>query len=180
MKKNLLFLLLILVPFIMNAQDDALAEVPNLPLDDEGKIRYKEVVQEDATQKDLFKRCIKWINKEYKNPATVTPTRDMVNGKIVIAHTFRLKNTLESGTSVNAGTVMYNMTIRFKDGRYRVEMTDFVSKKASRTPAEKWLDKTNAAYNPEYAKQIDIFAKEKLESLKAGMQPAKVYKEEEW
>ncbi len=178
--KNTLFLFMIFMPFLLSAQLEAELTTPNIPLDDEGKIRYKEVVKEDATQKDLFKRCVKWINKEYKSPGTVTKTRDMVNGKIVINHTFRLKKTIESGTSINAGDVMYEMTIRFKDGRYRAEMTNFVVKKTSRTPAEKWLDKADSSYNPEYAKQLDEFANAKMESLKKGMKPAKEYKEEEW
>ena len=180
MKKNILFLFIILTPFLLSAQAETDLATPNIPLDDEGTIRYKEVVKEDATQKDLFKRCVKWINKEYKSPGTITKTRDMVNGKIVINHTFRLKKVLESGTSTNAGDVLYEMTIRFKDGRYRAEITNFVMKKASRTPAEKWLDKSDNLYNAEYARQLDEFARAKMESLKKGMKPAKEYKEEEW
>ncbi|NOR87903.1 MAG: DUF4468 domain-containing protein [Bacteroidales bacterium] len=180
MKKNILFLFVIFMPFLLSAQFEAESTSPNIPLDEEGKIRYKEVVKEEASQNDLFKRCVKWINKEYKSPNTVTKTRDMVNGKIVINHTFRIKNTLESGTSTNAGDVMYEMTIRFKENRYRVEMTNFFLKKTSRTPAEKWLDKSDAKYNPEYIKQLDEFSLALLESLKEAMKPAKVYKEEEW
>lgn len=180
MKRNALFLLMILAPFFIKAQMEANADAPNVPLDEEGQIRYKEVVEEPASQQDLFKRCVKWINGEYKNPSTVTPTRDMVNGKIVITHVFRLQNTLETGTVTDVGDVMYDFTIQFKDNRYRLEMTNFVLKKASRFPAEKWLDKTSADYNPDYIRQLDVFAKGLIESLKAGMKPAKEYKEEEW
>ncbi len=180
MKKNTLFLMMIFIPYLLIAQLEAEPSTPNIPIDEGGKIRYKEVVKEEASQNDLFKRCVKWINSEYKNPNSVTKTRDMVNGKIVIAHTFRVQNTLENGSSVDAGDVMYEMTVRFKDNRYRVEITGFYLKKTSRTPAEKWLDKTDASYNPAFAKQLDEFARAKMTSLKKGMKPAKVYKEEDW
>jgi len=180
MKQKSLFLLMILMPFLIMAQQEAISTSSNIPLDEEGQIRYKEVVKEQASQKDLFKRCVKWINKEYKNPSSVTPTRDQVNGKIVIRHIFRLNKTLESGTKTSAGDVMYQMTIRFKDNRYRVEMTNFVLRKTSRTPAERWLDKSDSMYNPEFIKQLDDFARAQIASLKEGMKPAKVYKEEDW
>ena len=180
MKKNILLIIGFLAPFFIQAQIDAASATSDIPLDEEGHIRYKEVVKEPAGQKELFKRCVKWINKEYKSPSSVTPTRDMVNGKIVIRHTFRLKNTLESGIAVDAGDVMYEMTIRFKDNRYRVEMTNFILKKTSRTHAERWLDKSDSMYNPEYIKQLDEFARKQIASLKEGMKPAKVYKEEDW
>lgn len=174
---KLIILLGIIVLFFIRVQTDlSIAEVP---LDEEGQIRYIELVKEDANATDLFKRCVKWINKEYKNPSSITPTRDMVNKKIVIRHRFNLSQTLESGTTTSAGQVMYDMIIRFKDGRYRAEMTNFVLKKTSKFPCENWLPEGTAP-NSANLKQLDTFAKEKLESLKEGMMPPKVYEEEEW
>lgn len=179
MKKRLIILISLLAPFFINAQTDLGTSPPQIPLDDEGIIRYVEVVQEDANAKDLFKRCVKWINVNYKNPNTATPTRDMVNKKIVIRHSFRLKNTLASGTTQNAGEVMYEMIIRFKDGRYRAEFTNVNLKKTSKFPAENWLP-TGSHPNPGNLKQLDDFATALLASLKEGMKPEKEYKEEEW
>ncbi len=177
MKKNLIIILAIIAPFILKAQTDL--STPEVPLDEEGQIRYIELVKEDANANDLFKRCVKWINKEYKNPASVTPTRDMVNKKIVIRHRFNLTKTLESGTTTSSGQVMYDLIVRFKDGRYRAEMTNFVLKKTSKFPCENWLPEGSAP-NSLNLGQLDAFAKEKLESLKEGMKPPKEYKEEEW
>lgn len=179
MKKNLIILISILAPFVLLAQTDLSISPPQIPLDDEGTIRYVEVVQEEANAKDLFKRCVKWINVNYKNPNTVTPTRDMVNKKIVIRHSFRLISTLETGTTKNTGEVMYDMIIRFKDGRYRAEFTNVILKKTSKFPAENWLP--NGSHpNPGNLKQLDDFATALLASLKEGMKPEKEYKEEEW
>lgn len=179
MKKNLLILISIISPFVLNAQTGLTSSPPQIPLDDEGMIRYVEVIEEDADAKDLFKRCVKWINVTYKNPNTVTPTRDMVNKKIVIRHSFRLKNTLETGISKDAGEVLYDLIIRFKDGRYRAEITNVILKKTSKFPAENWLA-DGSHPNPGYLQQLDEFATDLLDSLREGMKPEKEYKEEEW
>ena len=179
MKNKTLLILLMFVPFLLIAQTDEIT-MPDIPLDEEGNIRYIEVVNEDAKSKDLFYRCVSWINTEYENPNSVTRKRDMVNGKIEILHQFRVYNTLESGTRASAGLVYYTLIIRFKDGRYRAEIKDFIIKRQIRTPANIWLDKSKIDYSPNYATQLDEFAKAKLESLKKGMMPKKVYKEEEW
>ncbi len=181
MKKYLLLIFVVLSPFLLSAQTTIeSAAMPDIPVDEEGHIRYIEVVKEPGIQKDLFKRCVKWINGAYKNPASVTPTRDVEDGKIVVRHNFRLYDTQEDGSVSQGSAVLYDMIIRFKDNRYRIEMTNFVLKKTSRFPAEKWMKKSTADYNPEYLKQLDAFAHEKIESLKKGMKPAKVYKEEDW
>lgn len=181
MKKNILFIFIVLSPFLLSAQTTTEpAAMPDIPIDEKGHIRYIEVVKEEGTQKDLFKRCVKWINGAYKNPTSVTPTRDVEDGKILIRHNFRLYNKQEDGSVSQGGMVLYDMIIRFKENRYRIEMTNFILKKTSRFPAEKWMEKSTADYNPEYLKQLDAFAHEKIENLKKGMKPAKVYEEEEW
>jgi hypothetical protein len=179
MKKYLVIIACIIFPFIIKAQTDLASSAPQVPVDAEGTIRYVEVVDEDASDTDLFKRCVKWINKEYKNPTTVTPTRDMVNKKIVIRHQFRMQSTTETGATTNEGDVMYDFNLQFKDGRYRLEMTNFVLKTTSRFPAENWLP-AGSHPNPINLQKLDEFAREMIASLKQGMKPEKEYVEEEW
>lgn len=176
MKLKLIFLLSIIFPIVMNAQSES---TPPVPLDEEGNIRYVEVVKQEGQAKDLFKRCVKWINSEYKNPSSVTPTRDMEDKKIVIRHQFQLQATNAEGVNVKGGLVQYDMVIRFKDGRYRLEMKAFKLKSTSGTKAEEWLP-DGAKPSPDKLKQLNDFATAKIESLKKGMQPKKEYQEEEW
>lgn len=180
MKNKALLMIMIFVPFFLMAQKNIQINMPEIPLDEKGKIKYVEVVKEDATKDELFKRCVRWINTEYKNPNSVISTRDMVNGKIEIHHQFRVYNTLESGTKTIAGTVLYKMIIRFKEGRYRVQMDDFIIKKTIRTDAEIWLDESHAEYSPSYATQLNDFSLAIIASMKKGMVPKKEYVEEEW
>lgn len=176
MKLKFVLLLSIIFPFIIKAQTDASSVVP---VDEEGTIRYVEVIEQDGNAKELFKICVKWINGEYKNPATVTPTRDMEDKKIVIRHQFQLQSTNAEGVQVKGGLVQYEMTIRFKDGRYRAEMTNFKLKSTSGTPAEDWLP-NGSSPSPENLKQLNDFATALIDSLKKGMKPEKEYEEEEW
>jgi len=53
----------------------------------------------------------------------------------------------------------------------------------SHDDAERWLDKTDQAYHPNwdlYLGQLDDFAKQLLEDLKNSMEPEQIIKEEEW
>jgi len=75
--------------------------------------------------------------------------------------------------------VMYDMIIRFKDGRYRAEITNVILKRTSKFPAENWLP-YGSHPNAGYLQQLDDFANELMMSLKEGMKPEKEYQEEEW
>ncbi len=178
--KSKYFLLLVsfVMPLWMWAQDTqrATAEVP---LDKTGKIRYKEVVEQEGTPTELFKLCVKWINTAYANPTAVTKKRDMADKKIVIKHLFPIYD----GEHTNAnktGHVLYTMTIQFREGRYKVEITDFLLKQVSRFPANRWLKEGSADYHPEYIAQLHTFATDMINDLKKGMLPKAEYQEEEW
>ncbi|HPE55314.1 MAG TPA: DUF4468 domain-containing protein [Bacteroidales bacterium] len=151
----------------------------SVPVNDDGKIEYKEVVEENGNPEEFFIRAVTWINSFYSNPFDVTKTRDQSSGIIKGLHRFRMEKTLEDGQKVDAGTVQYEFKLEFKDGRYRYTLGDFVLRQNSAIPTEKWLN----ASDPEsksYLKQLDNFAQDWIKSLKEGMKPVVVKKEEEW
>ncbi len=160
------------------------AQSSKLPIDEEtGKITYKEVVKVEGSKEDLFNRSISWINSFYKNPLDVTRERNFANGVVKGLHRIRLKNVDKDGTKTDAGTVQYEFTLQFKDGRYRYILGDFVLKAGSKIPVEKWLNKKDPKYNPNwqnYLNQIDDFAQKWIESLKKGMQPPAKKVEDDW
>jgi hypothetical protein len=113
----------------------------------------------------------------------VTRERNFANGVVKGLHRIKIKNTDEDGTKTDAGIVQYEFTLQFKDGRYRYVLTDFVLKRGSKIPVEKWLNKKDPQYNPNwqsYLKQINNFAQKWIESLKEGMQPPVEKVEEDW
>ncbi len=174
MQGYILTLLFLISSFLTGAQ------VSNIPVDDEtGLITYREVVEEVGDKDAFFKRSIGWINEYYSNPVDVTKTRDPETGVIKGLHRLRLKNTLDDGTEVDAGTVQYRFTLEFKEGRYRYTMTEFVLRQASKYPCENWLNSTDPQAKNNL-KQLDEFAQSWIASLKEGMMPEPEKKADEW
>lgn len=156
---------------------------PNIPVDDVTKlITYKEVVNEKGTRDELYVRGIEWVSSYFKNPSEVTRTRDRDNGIIKGVHRFKLYYTDKDGFKRESNMCEYDFTIEFKDGRYRYILSNFCMKEASRQHIERWLDRKDPAYNPqwdEYLKQVDSFVKEWSASLRKGMQPP-IKKDDSW
>lgn len=168
------------IPVALLAQEG----VPAMPVNPETNlITYQEVIKVDGLQKDLFNRAIEWINVNYKNPADVTKVRNPESGLIEIFHRFNLDRIDEKGNKIAAGIVVYILRLDMKDGRYRYTITDMSLKQSSRYPIERWLDKTDKAYNPNYELylgQLDKQVKVLIESLKNGMQPGIQKKKDVW
>jgi hypothetical protein len=157
---------------------------PVIPVNPETKlITYQEVVKVDGTIKDLFSRAIDWINVNYKNPADVTKVRDPQSGIIEILHRIELERTDKQDTKIDAGIIVYTLKLELKDGRYRYTITNLNLKQSSKFPIERWLDKKDKAYNPNwdlYLSQMDKQIKVIIESLKKGMLPGIQKKEDVW
>lgn len=178
MTKFKLLLLTFLLPFISYSQN-----AESFPLDENTKlITYREVVQLNGTQDELYIRGIDWINSYYKNPADVCRIRNRESGVIEVLHRIEIVNTKDGG-KVPAGTVNYELKLEFKPGRYRYTITDLLLKQSSRFPVERWLNKDDPQYIPEwddYMQQVDARVKEIIESIKKGMEPENVKEEEKW
>ena len=174
----------LLLFFLLASGAKAQAQSAGLPVDSlTGLITYKEVVQEPGIKDTLFNRAASWLPTFYANPWDAAKTRDLSTGLIRIQHQFKIYDIGELGEKTEAGMILYNAKIEFRDDRYRVQVDNFVYKQLSRYPVEKWLDKTAPDYNPKwenYLAQIDEFAKELISSLKKKMKPGKAVIEEEW
>lgn len=174
---NLLFIICIL-PFSLFSQGNS-----NVPVDAKtGLITYQEVVPENGSQDELYIRAIEWINANYKNPADVSRVRNRESGVIELLHRFEIFDE-KDGAKVLSGTVNYTLSLEFKPGRYRYTVNELTLRQASRFPVEKWLNKSDPAYKPEwdgYLKQVDTKAKELIASLKEGMHPKKEKPEDKW
>lgn len=157
----------------------------NIPVDEAtGLITYKEVVNEPASPDTLFNRCSSWLHTFYSNPWEVAKVRDQPSGLIKIQHQFFIYDYDENGNKKEAGLILYNAKIEFKENRYRYVIDNFILKQAARYPIEKWLDTAAPDYDVKWAgylAQVDSFVKDKLiESLKEQMKPHAVIKEEQW
>jgi len=183
MKNLLIFCSLILIfTFKSYGQNTEVIDMPRNP--ETGMITYQEVVQEEGIKDTLFNRGSAWLHKFFSNPWEVTKVRDQASGVIRGQHQFRLYDIDESGIKIDAGMILYNFKLEFKDNRYRYTLDNFVLKAASRYPVEKWLDKVSPEYtakNEGYLRQIDSYVRnEFVKSLKDGMKPGVKLKKDEW
>lgn len=157
----------------------------NIPVDEAtGLITYKEVINEEGSKDTLYNRGSSWLHTFYSNPWETAKVRDQSTGLIKIQHQFKIYDYDAIGNKHEAGVVLYNARIEFKENRYRIVIDNFVLKLISRYPIEKWLDTTAPDYDvkwAEYLRQVDSFAREELiVSLKKGMKPGREIKKDEW
>jgi hypothetical protein len=179
MKKLMLFVMTIVLSASL-----VFSQKANIPIDeDTGLITWQEVVNESGDKDVLYKRCIEWINSQYKNSQEVTKVRDPEGGRIVVHHRILMVDTNEDGTKINSNTtVSYVLRLEFREERFRYTFTEFTMKATSKFPLERWLNPQDPSYLPKYEGylvQVEKAILEIIESMKNGMK-AKVVKEDNW
>jgi hypothetical protein len=185
MKSLFSALILILSIYTVSAQQGQQAVTSlNMPVDEAtGLITFKEVIQQEGSQDTLYNRGASWLHVFYSNPWEVAKVRDQSSGLIKIQHQFPIYDYDELGVKTDAGMILYNAKIEFKENRYRIQIDNFVYKQLSRYPVEKWLDTKASDYNPKwqgYLSQINTFSNDLINSLKEKMLPPKQFKKEDW
>ncbi len=181
MKRIFNFLFLLMISGICPAQTSVPS--PNIPVDPDSKlIQYRDVINQEGTKDVLYDRGAGWIRSYYLNPGSVTKIEDKVNGKIEGTGRLRLYFFDSNNTRTDAGMVFYDFRLEFKENKYRYTLTNFALKGISRIPLEKWLNKNDPSYNPQvenYLYQVDTTMQHLIVTLKEGMKP-KVIKKDEW
>ena len=167
--------------FRTGAQDS----VYNMPMDPvTGLITYQEVVEEKGTKDELFNRGSTWLRIFYANPMAVSQVRDQSTGLIRGDHNIKVYFTDEAGVKQEGGIILYTFKIEFKEGKYRYTLDNFLVKKVSKYPLEKWMNPMDPEYTPlwnSYLEQVDKFVREEwIPSLKANMVPEVKKEEAEW
>ena len=172
--------LLMVFPTMAQTQPSA----GKLPIDPESKkIMYRDVVEQAGKPPYLYIKAIEWFGYYYLNAQSVYSVQDKENGKI--EGTGRLKLYYDddaSGVRREGGLVTYLIRMELKEDKYRYTITDFTLKGASRYPVEKWLDKSDPAYNARcdsYLYQIDTTMQRLISTMKEKMKPT-VVKKDEW
>jgi len=180
MKKFLTFVLILFAVQVVAQEKPTLF----IPVDDEtNKIKFQGVVEEEGSQYELFKRSIYWLNDTYKDPVRVTSVRDKETGKIIGRHRFRIYYWDEDSVKHRGGTIKYTFTVELKDNRYRYTIDEIILTSATSIPVEKWLDKSDPAYNDkwdEYLRQIADFVNNWSSTLEEKMKPEPEKVVDEW
>ncbi len=155
--------------------------IPALPLDSITALyTYSNVVMVTGVAKaELFKRAVDWANTFYKNPGDVIREKNAEEGKLLIKARFKINNEADKkGVVTQAGDVMYSLTLNFKDGKYKYEITKINWQQVSYYPIERWNDTSSATFKPAFAyylKQTDETIKKIFADFQKKIaEPAKV------
>ena len=178
MKKRILAFIISSYTVAAIAQNTTTTATPKIPIDSvTKKITYTEVVQQPGSRDTLYNRALHWCNIFFKNPQEVTKVRDKESGKVEGISRFKLYNApSKDGTKTDGGVVQFTFTIECKENKYRYKITDMNMKSVSYQPLEKWLNKKDPYYTPQwddYLAQVDKYMQDFVKSLKKGMTEAK-------
>lgn len=186
MKKICLFVVILALPLAIVAQKkgEEKIQAPKMPADAETKlITYTHVIETQGTAADLYKRGMKWFNTNYKNPTDVI--RETEDGKKILgkARFTIYSNDAKTGTQLNDGVVMYDITLQFKEGKCKYEITKINWKKPSYYGIEKWVDENNKTYNAvlaSYLVQTDEYFQDLISKLKKAITTPETKKSDDW
>ena len=157
---------------------------PEMPINPDTKlVTYKEVVTATGTAKELKEKALKWFHSYYKNSHNLLKENNETKFR---GHPrFKVLNKKDKkGIQTMAGTMIYDITVSFKDGKYRYEITNIFKKASTKYPIEKWMDKDSKMYKPDvypyYLLQVDDYVKEVIKSLKDYMAANHEKKSDDW
>ena len=181
MKKIVVSIVLIMTfGFVLGQQNQP---TQKMTVDPESKlIMYREVVNQEGIPDLLYDRAASWFSSFYKNPISVLRVQDKVNSKIEGTGRFMIYYFDDQGNKRDCGTIMYDIKMELKENKFRYTIVNFNLKTVSKFPLEKWLNKSDPAYNPQwdsYLYQVDTTMQSLVKNLKEGMKP-KVIKKDEW
>lgn len=157
-----------------------------LPIDPESKqALISEVVEAPgSTKAELFDRALAWINKFYPNPTGVVQSKDMETGEIVGKAQFKITGKDKKGVETFDGIVAYTITLSFKDGKFKYEISRIHWKQASYYDVSKWMDTKDQYYKPElypgYIEQTNNYFDNLKTELKKAVKTAPAKKSKDW
>lgn len=168
-------LLLTAVSFTASAQKKGEIVWPELNVDPSTNlITYSEVPEvAGVSAGDLYERAMTWIKGYYKNYAEKLRKYDKESGEIEVFARFPIYAYDKKGvkTTSGQGLIQYTMTLKFKDGRYKYEITNLNHKAVSYEPLEPWMDREDgdAENHAHYLTDIDTELKAVIASMKEAV-----------
>lgn len=120
--KKLLAILAVISPLFALSQDQ---EAPaKLPMNEEGKVQYTEVIPMEGLTKDqLFTAARDWFMSYYKDQAEDIYYNDRYEGKMAGNFNMFMEVKMTSKMA-NAGVFNYDIQLFVKDGKYKYNVTN--------------------------------------------------------
>jgi hypothetical protein len=149
-------------------------EIPEFVIDERtAKVVYQGVVQEKGSKDALYDKALAWATKYYKNPSDVLREQDKEKGSLKAKARFYVFYTdPKKGTKTRTHTIEYLLTVQFKEGRYRYEITNIIYKAISYQGIEQWIDDNKKQYSyttASYLLQVDKELNKLINQLKSAI-----------
>lgn len=159
----------------------------DLPLDADGKIEYKKVVEEKADAETLYNRAMTWITANIRNLALKVTLLDESNRVIEAYKKFNIEFDIETevkgfgGLNTKTETKSYKIMVRydfkleFKEGRYRIVLNNFRMASDSGIPVERYFedeDEEKQEYYEKFFESLDSNAKSFIEAIQQALKEA--------
>ncbi len=157
----------------------------SIPLDAETKQAFiKDVVDvAGSTKAELYDRTLAWITKFYPNPTGMVQSKNQETGEIIGKAQFKITSTDKKGVVLNDGFVAYTISLNFKDGKFKYEISRIHWVQASYYDISKWMNTKDPYYKESYQGYIQqslaYFENLKIELTKAVKSPP-VKKKDDW
>jgi hypothetical protein len=103
-----------------------------------------------ATKAELYDRAMSWITKFYPNPTGMVQSKNPETGEIIGKAQFRISSKDKKGVESFDGMVAYTLTLSFKDGKFKYEISRIHWKQASYYDVSKWMDTKDQYYKEVY------------------------------
>ena len=178
--KKLLLILLASWASVSFAQDT------RIPTNEKsGLAEYVGVEEVSSTSaQELYDRALNWIEEYYPNPSGVIKSMDSSAMEITGRARFRLTRTDKKGVTAHIGIVTYNLTLQFKDGRYRYVIDHIGWKQSSYFDVSRWEDPSENDYQeetwPDYVDQTITYFTEMIESMNEFLSTAPEEEDTSW
>ncbi|WMJ73812.1 DUF4468 domain-containing protein [Cytophagaceae bacterium ABcell3] len=150
---------------------------------DNQKITYQETVEiEGQDQNEIFEKTRKWLEVYFSNKEKVKEDKEKseVSRKgsfeVIITYDYRYKH---------KHTVLFNMSIAQKDGKYRYTLTDFSiydnkNDEKSAVPLETFYQKQRHQNKTELYKNFNKEMTSLLEALQQAVESGEIKDEDDW
>lgn len=134
-----------------------------------------EVIELPGTKDELYHRSMDWIVKTFAGSKNAIQFESIEEGKIVLEGWIPLSHK-SMGLIYSGGRMKFIITLQFKDGRYKYELTDFRHYGAQGIPSFGTIEEMKAApkrykhYTEQYLSQIDQSVAAIVSDLKKSME----------
>jgi hypothetical protein len=136
-----------------------------------------------ATKAELYDRAMSWITKFYPNPTGMVQSKNPETGEIIGKAQFRISSKDKKGVESFDGMVAYTLTLNFKDGKFKYEISRIHWKQASYYDVSKWMDTKDQYYKEVYQgylQQTTTYFDTMKTDLKKAVKTPPAKKKDDW